>query len=67
MCDSWAFMFCRIPAECPPGLDRCADDGLHGGDGERGEGGGMPAAVLHHVPRRRHALRHRGRHHQLDE
>lgn len=34
------------PAECSPGDDRHSDDGVHSGDGERGEGGGLRPSVL---------------------
>lgn len=59
-------LFCVLTVpECSPGNDRHPDDGVHGGDGERGEGDGLHSSVLAQRRRAGNALRHRGRSHHL--
>ena len=56
-----------LSPERSPGHDRHPHDGLHRGDGQRGEGGRLRAAVLSLLPGHRPALRHRGCRHVLDQ
>lgn len=61
------------PTELPPGSHRHADDGVHGGDGQRGEDDVLHQQVLHrwtHAWRQTRpgaALWHRGHSHHLDQ
>lgn len=54
-------------AERSPGNDWCADDGLHGGDGERGEGDDLHPSVFMWEHGRRNPVWHRRRGYHLDQ
>lgn len=58
---------CFFHAERSPGNDWHADDGLHGGDGERGEGDDLHPSVFMRERGRGNPIWHRRRGYHLDQ